>query len=53
MSLGKTIRNKMKTHFAKLEEDRLEIEKLIDARSKIIIIIKINIYFCPSRCLNI
>lgn len=28
-----TIKNKMKMHFDKLEEDRLEIEKLIEMRS--------------------
>lgn len=30
-----TIRKKMKMHFEKLEEDRLEIEKLIETRSNI------------------
>ena len=39
LQTDETIRNKMKTHFSKLEEDRLEIEKLINSRSKI----KINI----------
>jgi len=29
-----TIKNKMKIHFDKLEEDRQEIEKLVDLRSK-------------------
>lgn len=31
-----SIKNKMKVHFDKLEEDRLEIEKFIEMRSKII-----------------
>ena len=39
-----TIKNKMKNHFDKLEEERVEIEKLIELRSKKIIIFLIEIY---------
>lgn len=34
LQTDETIRRKMKSHFEKLEEDRLEIERLIDTRSK-------------------
>lgn len=33
LQTDETIRRKMQTHFEKLEEDRLEIERLIDTRS--------------------
>jgi hypothetical protein len=34
LQVEEKIRNKMKIHFEKLEEDRLEIERLIETRSK-------------------
>jgi hypothetical protein len=34
LQTGDVIRKKMQNHFDRLEEDRLEIERLIDTRSK-------------------
>lgn len=49
MQTDRSIKNKMNEHFQKLENDRQEIEKMIENKSKNLLIDNCLYFFCKNK----